>query len=79
MGSARVGGSLRGVAKHLVDIDDDTLASAQIELGTSSMSDTVNEALRRAAVGRAGRVDRALDRLARRQYPPRGDAWCSPT
>jgi Arc/MetJ family transcription regulator len=63
------------VAKHLVDIDEEALAAAQAELGTASMKDTVNEALRRACTGRSRRVDQALDRLARRRFPDRDDAW----
>jgi Arc/MetJ family transcription regulator len=63
------------VTKHLVDIDDDVLAAAQAELGTASMKDTVNEALRRASLRRSARVQKALDRLGRRRLPPREEAW----
>ena len=63
------------MAKHLVDIDEEALAAAQAELGTPTMKDTVNEALRRASVRRASRVQRALDRLGRRDFPPREEAW----
>ncbi|MGH9023584.1 MAG: hypothetical protein ACRDV9_10880 [Acidimicrobiia bacterium] len=63
------------MAKHLVDIDEQALATAQAELGTASMKDTVNEALRRASTGRSRRVDQALERLARRRRPDRDDAW----
>jgi Arc/MetJ family transcription regulator len=63
------------MAKHLVDIDEQALAAAQAELGTASMKDTVNEALRRASRGRSRRVDQALDRLARRRFPDRDDPW----
>ena len=38
---------LSNVAKHLVDIDETALAAAQAELGTATMKETVNEALRR--------------------------------
>ena len=61
--------------KHLVDIDETALASAQAELGTASMKETVNEALRRAGAGRDSKVREALDRLGRRQLPPREEAW----
>ena len=64
-----------GVAKHLVDIDDEALAAAQAELGTANMKETVNEALRRASAGRSRRVAEALQRLGRRRRPPREDAW----
>lgn len=63
------------MAKHLVDIDELALASAQAELGTTTMKDTVNEALRRAGVTRKARVQRALDRLGRRRLQPREEAW----
>lgn len=63
------------MTKHLVDIDDDALAAAQAELGTASMKDTVNEALRRASARRSARVQKALDRLAQHRFPPREDAW----
>jgi len=63
------------MGKHLVDLDEDALAAAQAELGTASMKDTVNEALRRAGAQRSTKVQNALDRLAQRHLPPRGDAW----
>jgi Arc/MetJ family transcription regulator len=63
------------MAKHLVDIDEEALAAAQAELGTASMKDTVNEALRRASTGRSPRVSQALERLGRRRLPDRDDAW----
>jgi Arc/MetJ family transcription regulator len=63
------------MAKHLVDIDEDTLTAAHAELGTTTMKDTVNEALRRACAQRSARVDTALDRLAQRRLPPREKAW----
>lgn len=63
------------MAKHLVDIDDEALAAAQAELGTATMKDTVNEALRRTGATRKARVHKALDRLGRRHYPPRDDPW----
>ena len=58
------------MGKHLVDIDEAALAAAQAELGTASMKDTVNEALRRATVRRSARVRKALDRLGERRLPP---------
>jgi Arc/MetJ family transcription regulator len=61
--------------KHLVDIDETALAAAQAELGTASMKETVNEALRRAGAGRNSKVREALDRLGRRELPPREEAW----
>jgi Arc/MetJ family transcription regulator len=63
------------VSKHLVDIDEKALSDAQAELGTASMKETVNEALRRAGAGRDAKLRAALDRLGRRQLPPREEAW----
>lgn len=63
------------VAKHLVDINEETLSAARAELGTSTLKDTVNEALRRAAQTRDERVRRSLDRLAEAQLDDRDDAW----
>lgn len=63
------------MAKHLVDIDEAALAAAQAELGTTSIKDTVNEALRRASVPRRARVEEALDRLGQRRLPAREEAW----
>jgi len=65
----------RSVAKHLVDIDEEALAAAQAELGTPTMKDTVNEALRRAGRARTSHVKEALDRLGRRQLSSREQAW----
>jgi Arc/MetJ family transcription regulator len=36
------------VSKHLIDVDDQALSAARAELGTTTINDTVNEALRRA-------------------------------
>jgi Arc/MetJ family transcription regulator len=63
------------MGKHLVDIDEAALAAAQAELGTASMKDTVNEALRRTIVRRSARVQKSLDRLGQRRRPPREEAW----
>lgn len=68
-------GYTAGMAKHLVDIDESALAAAQAELGTPTMKDTVNEALRRASSVRDARVAKALDRLGRRELAPREQAW----
>jgi Arc/MetJ family transcription regulator len=63
------------VGKHLVDIDEQALAAARAEMGTVSMKDTVNEALRRASVQRSARVAQSLDRLGKRRLTPREEAW----
>ncbi len=63
------------MTKHLVDIDDDALDAARSELGTHTIKETVNEALRRAANRRARAVTRALDVLANAKLSDREDAW----
>jgi len=63
------------VAKHLVDLDEETLAAARAELGTTTIKDTVNEALRRASSKRGRRVAAALDVLADADLDDRADAW----
>jgi Arc/MetJ family transcription regulator len=47
------------VTKRLIDLDDDLLEAAQLELQTSGVSDTVRAALRHAAAAaaRARQVD----------------------
>jgi Arc/MetJ family transcription regulator len=66
---------LHGVAKHLVDIDEDALDDAKRELGTSTIKDTINLALRRAGARRRDDVRRQLDVLARADLAPREQAW----
>ncbi len=63
------------MTKRLVDIDDDTLGAARAELGTRTLKDTVNEALRRAASTRDQRVSLALDTLASAEIGDREEAW----
>jgi Arc/MetJ family transcription regulator len=63
------------MAKHLIDVDETTLGAARAELGTRTIKDTVNEALRRATSGRERRVAAALDVLAEAQLDDRDDAW----
>jgi Arc/MetJ family transcription regulator len=63
------------MGKHLVDIDEHALGAARAELGTSTIKDTVNEALRRAAPQRDEQVARALDQLAAAGIADRTDAW----
>jgi Arc/MetJ family transcription regulator len=63
------------VAKHLIDVDEERLNQARAELGTRTIKDTVNEALRRASSGRADRVAAALDALAAAPRDDRADAW----
>jgi Arc/MetJ family transcription regulator len=63
------------VAKHLIDIDEDALRAARAELGTQTIKETVNRALRQAGDLDRTRVKRSLDRLARAQLGDREDAW----
>jgi Arc/MetJ family transcription regulator len=63
------------MAKHLIDLDEAALTAARTELGTSTIKDTVNEALRRATRARAQRVATALDQLASSPLAHREDAW----
>lgn len=66
---------LTAVAKHLIDLDEDKLGAARAELGTSTIKDTVNEALRRATAERERRVAAALDVLAEAGLDDRDQAW----
>ena len=63
------------MAKHLIDLDEAALGAARAELGTSTIKDTVNEALRQATAQRARNVAAAIDRLAAADLAPREDAW----
>ena len=51
------------MAKHLIDLDEDRLAAARVELGTATMKDTVNEALRRVSTDRERRWNRRTKML----------------
>ena len=73
--TCRVPYILVSMTKHLIDIDDDTLGAARAELGTVTLKETVNEALRRVALPRDKRVADALDALARVDLGDREDAW----
>jgi Arc/MetJ family transcription regulator len=46
--------------RTIIDVDDDLLEAAQVELGTATKKDTVNEALRYVAE-RAARARAALE------------------
>ena len=63
------------MSKHLVDIDEDALSAARAELGTATIKDTVNEALRVAAASRDPRVAEAIDVLASADLVDRVEAW----
>lgn len=63
--------------KRLVDVDDESLDAARERLGTSTIKDTINTALRQAAEHgpSAEEVDAALDVLAGISFEDRQDAW----
>ena len=65
--------------KHLVDVDETLLDQARATLGTSTIKDTVNEALRLAASRKRAELDAAMDELAElvRALPveDRANAW----
>ncbi|MHB1502314.1 MAG: hypothetical protein ACYCYK_14505 [Candidatus Dormibacteria bacterium] len=63
------------MAKHLIDLDEVALGAARAELGTATIRDTVNEALRRATLRRKGQVAAALDVLASAPLDDRSAAW----
>ena len=63
------------MAKHLIEIDEQTLSAARAELGTVTIKDTVNEALRRATSERKRRVKKALDILSKASFDDRARAW----
>jgi Arc/MetJ family transcription regulator len=63
------------VAKHLVDIDEAALHAARLELGTGTIRDTVNTALRRASGEIRATTKRRLDALAHADLAAREDAW----
>lgn len=63
------------VTKRLIDVDDVALDAARAELGTRTIKDTVNEALRRAAAARQSKLDQALDVLASAELDDRSTAW----
>lgn len=63
------------MGKHLIDLDEEQLARARSELGTVTIKDTVNEALRRATAARETRVEKAFEILAAMPDFDRADAW----
>lgn len=63
------------MTKRLIDVDDVALDAARAELGTRTIKDTVNEALRRAAAARRANLDQALDVLASTELDDRSTAW----
>jgi Arc/MetJ family transcription regulator len=63
------------MTKRLIDVDDDALDAARAQLGTRTIKDTVNEALRRAAHQRSAQLASALSVLADADLDDRSAAW----
>lgn len=63
------------MGKHLVDIDEQALELARAELGTTTIKETVNVALRNATSARVKRTAAALDALASANLGDRAEAW----
>jgi Arc/MetJ family transcription regulator len=63
------------MGKHLVDIDEQALSAARSELGTRTIKETVNRALRQAVKDRDKKVKQAFDVLAGSDLAAREDAW----
>ncbi|MBA8825823.1 Arc/MetJ family transcription regulator [Saccharopolyspora lacisalsi] len=63
--------------KHLVDVDEGALSSAREHLGTTTIKETVNTALRQASEQDAGGqdIETALDVLAAMDFEDREKAW----
>jgi len=63
------------MTKRLIDVDDDALDAARAQLGTRTIKDTVNEALRSAACKRSAQLENALSVLAEADLDDRSAAW----
>ena len=65
----------RGLNAFVLETPDKALDMARAELGTTTIKDTVNAALRRATTQRERRVAAALDLLAAAPPEDRAEAW----
>jgi len=63
------------MAKHLVDIDEGALSAARAQLGSKTIKETVNRALREAGDEHRRSVKRRLDALAGADLEARERAW----
>jgi Arc/MetJ family transcription regulator len=63
------------MSKHLIDVNEQALSAARAEFRTTTIKDTVNEALRRATAERDERISHALDVLAGAELDDRAYAW----
>lgn len=66
---------LTGMTKRLIDVDDDALDAARSRLGTRTIKDTVNEALRGAGEQRTAELASAMSALADMDLDDRSTAW----
>ncbi|CAN5495582.1 hypothetical protein BH24ACT5_BH24ACT5_13460 [soil metagenome] len=63
------------MTKRLIDVDDQALDAARARLGTRTIKDTVNEALRGAARQRTAQLASAMSVLADADLDDRSSAW----
>jgi len=63
------------MTKRLIDVDDDALDAARAQLGTRTIKDTVNEALRSASRQRSAQLASALTVLADADLEDRSATW----
>jgi Arc/MetJ family transcription regulator len=63
------------MAKHLIDIDEGALRDARAQLGSKTIKETVNQALRQAGEERRRSLKRRLDLLAAAGLEDRERAW----
>ena len=63
------------MGKHLVDIDEEALATARLKFGSVTIRETVNRALRQAGEDQRGNLKRRLDALADADLADREQAW----
>jgi hypothetical protein len=63
------------MTKRLVDIDEVALDAARLQLGTTTIKATVNEALRLVGSDRSEVVRDSMDVLAAMPLSDRDDAW----
>lgn len=63
------------MTRHRIDIDEEALREARTALGTDTIGDTVNEALRRVTASRDRVVSHGIDTMAKAKLTDRADAW----
>jgi Arc/MetJ family transcription regulator len=63
------------MTKRLIDVDDQALDAARAQLGTATIKDTVNEALRLAGTERRRDLDAAINVLSRARLRDRTAGW----